>query len=280
MITWWLAAYLITRDPLWIAHDWPPDWQTTGAANGVGPIWWYVASSPLIAGPLLLPPFVAGLWRLSKTREFIFGVSAFLVLFIAHSLMFWRGWFGAAGYARYLVCVSPAIALITLAGWNGLAERRARFFNPAQPSVAAIVIALSALICVCYVDGWRPTRDARAVEEMVEWFRAHPRPVSRLICSQAYMRIVFDRDQWEKPAFTGNREHSLWLVRQSPPQTLVFWDEDTGSKFYGLHAEDFEATGYVRLKSQEFNLGGLFYTLPWEGFGGPRLQQMHLLYKE
>ncbi|MGH9833234.1 MAG: hypothetical protein ACRD9Y_09465, partial [Blastocatellia bacterium] len=265
---------------LWIVHDWPPDWRPEGGANGAGPIWKYIVLAPLIVGPLLLAPFVAGLRRLLKKREFITGVSAFLVLFVAHSLMSWRGWFGSAGYARYLVCVAPATALITLAGWNELAERQAKFFNISRNSIAAIVFALSALVCVLYVDGWRFIRDARAVEEMVEWFRDHPRPVSRLICSQAYMRIVFDRDQWEKPAFTNDRELNLSLIRQSPRQTLVFWDEDTGPKWYGLRAGDFEAAGYVGLKSQAFKLDGWFLRLPWDRFGGPRFQQMHFFYKE
>ena len=198
IILWWLAAYLIMRDPLWIVHDWPSDWRPGGKANGAGPIWWYVASLPLIVGPLLVLPFISGLWRLLKRREFTCGVSAFLVLFVLHSLMFWRGWFGSAGYARYFVCVSPAVALITLAGWNELAERRAKFFGAARNSLAATAIAGSFLVAVFYVDTWKFTRDARAVDEMFEWFRANERPVARLICSQAYMWIVFERDQRDR----------------------------------------------------------------------------------
>jgi hypothetical protein len=94
------------------------------------------------------------------------------------------------------------------------------------------------------------------------------------------MWIVFDRDQGEQPAFTTDREHNLELVRQSPRQTLVFWDEETGPKWYGLRAADFESAGYVRLRSQTFRLEGLFFRLPREGIGGPRLQQMSLLYKD
>src|SRR5262245_18424874 len=280
MMLWWLAAYLIMRDPLWIVHDWPPDWRPDGKANGTGPIWWYAALLPLIVGPLLIAPFITGLWRLLRRREFMCGVSAFLVLFVAHSLMFWRGWFGSAGYARYFVCVSPAVALIALAGWNELAERRAEFFGSARRSLAATAIAGSFLISVFYVDSWKFTRDARAVDEMFEWFRANERPVARLICSQAYMWIVFDRDQGECPPFTADREHNMSLIRQSPPQTLVFWDEDTGPKWYGLRAGDFESAGYVRLKSQAFRLEGLLFKLSWNHFGGPRVQHMSLLYKD
>ena len=113
-----------------LAARWQGEWHRA--------LWRYVVLLPLIVGPLLIAPFIAGLWRLVKRRELGSVVSAFLVLFIAHSLMFWRGWFGSAGYARYFVCVSPAIALITLAGWNELAERSAGFFGPARRSFAAI----------------------------------------------------------------------------------------------------------------------------------------------
>jgi hypothetical protein len=277
---WWAAAYLITGDPLWIIHDWPSNWWEDNAVYGTGPIWWYIISLPLIVGPLLLPPFAVGLWRLLKKRQFITGVSAFLTLFAAHSFLFWRGGFGSAGYARYFVCVSPAIALITLAGWNDLAEASAKLFKPARTSIAALALALSALVGVFYVDSRIFSRDARAVEEMYEWFRAHPRPVSRLICSQAYMQILFDRDESDRPAFTADREYNLALIRQSPGQTLVFWDQDTGPKWYGLRAEDFEAAGYIRLKSQGFNLEGRFIRRQWKNIGRVRTQQMHLLYKE
>ncbi|MBO0726134.1 MAG: hypothetical protein J2P52_11085, partial [Blastocatellia bacterium] len=281
---WWLAAYLITRDPLWIVHDWPHDWRPDGKANGAGPIWWYVALAPLIVGPLLIPPFIAGLWRLLKRREFTCGVSALLVLFVAHSLMFWRGWFGSAGYARYFVCVSPAIALITLAGWNDLAVETQNLASlrsgARRNALAAITLAGSFLISAVYVDSWKFTRDAQAVDVMFEWFRANERPIARLVCSQAYMWAVFDRDQWERPPFTADRERNMALIRQSPPRTLVFWDEETGPKWYGLRTGDFESAGYVLLKSQAFKLEGLFFKFPRNGVGGPRVQYMSMLYKE
>jgi hypothetical protein len=280
VLAWWLAAYLISRDPLWIIHDWPHDWRADGKANGTGPIWWYVVLSPLIVGPLLIGPFIVGLWRLLKRREFMCGVSAFLLLFVTHSLMYWRGWFGSAGYPRYFVCVSPAVALIALAGWNVLAERLANNAGGAQKSFAAIALSGSFLFSVIYVDSWKFTRDARAVDQMFEWFRANERPAARLICSQVYMWVVFDRDQSERPPFTADREHNLTLIRQSPPRTLVFWDNETGPKWYGLRAEDFESAGYVLLKSETFKLEGLFFRPPWNRFGGPRSQRMSLLYRD
>lgn len=295
LFIWWLAAYRLTGDGLWIVHNWPSDWQAGGRANGAGPIWWYVVQLPLIAGAPLFALFLFGLWKLIRRREFICGTSAFLTLFLVHSIMFTRGWFGSAGYARYFVCVSPVIALITLAGWNELAESSNRFFDLSKRSALTAVLVVSAAVCFIYVDSTRFTRDARAVEEMSQWLRVnHPQLInntselavkpsagqlSRLICSQAYTRVLFDRDPWEKPSFSADHNDNIELLRQSPTGTLALWDEETGPKWYRLRAEDFENAGYRRLKSQDFKLEGWIVRLKWKRFGGARLQRMHWFYK-
>ncbi len=278
MLLWWGAALAITGDPQWIRHDWPPDWQVDGKANGTGPLWWFLAQLPLIVGPLLLPPFLLGLWRALRRRELPEAASAFLLLFVAHSLMFWRGWFGSAGYARYLVCVSPAIALLSLAGWNRLCERIPR---RTRLAIAAPAAALSLLACLLYLDGWKPSRDARAIQTMHAWFRQHEHPVAQLIHSQAYARILWDRDVWEKPSLGSQREENLAVLRRAPAGTLVLWDDDTGPRFFRLRPEDFEAAGFQTLHAQTFRLPGLLFPLPWERsqFGAVREQRMTLLYK-
>ncbi|MBS1788130.1 MAG: hypothetical protein JST85_10430 [Acidobacteria bacterium] len=289
MFAWWGAAYWMTGDVLWIAHNWPPDWQVDGQANGTGPIWWYAVQLPLIVGIPLFVPFLIGLWGLLKRRELSFATSSFLALFVLHSLMFMRGWFGSAGYARYFVCVSPVVALISLAGWNVLAEERNRFFNLAKLWVAYAVLIIAGVSCLLYVDSIRFARDAWAVDTMHTWIRSH-RPelfasssatyFTRLISSQAYPFILLGRDSAEKPAFAPSRERNLELIRQTPPGTLVLWEEETGPKWYQLQAEDFEQAGYRRLKSQDFRLQGFLLRLPWDRLGGWRFQRMHWFYKE
>lgn len=272
VVIWWLAAWTISGDPLWIGHDWPGDWEVTRAANGRGPIWWYLILLPMVVGPVLLPLFALGLHRLMTRRQFLLGVGSFLMLFAAHSVMFWRGWFGAAGYARYLVCVSPAIAIITLVGWNQVANRIGRV----TASVAALV---SLVICVYYVDGYRFTRDSRAIDEMVIWLHTQPLPISRLVFSQSYMCIRLDCSPLNRVLLTADVEQNLEVLRESPGPTLVFWDAEVGPKFYGLEARDFEACGYRRLRSQAYHLEGWFFRIPWRYHGGPRLQEMHLFYR-
>ena len=281
MVFWWLAALVITGDKLWIVHNWPPDWQIDGKANGTGPVWWYAAQLPLIVGVPLVAPFLVGLWKLLRRRELGFATSSFLTLFLLHSLMFAGGWFGSAGYARYFVCIAPVTALISLTGWNELTANRSRRLLQAGG------LALAALTCFVYVDSIRFSRDAFAIQEMYDWIGNHTSLIDpgsaayhkRLVTSQAYARILLDRDPMENLAFTADRQHNLDLIRQSPEGTLVFWEDDTGPNWYKLRAEDFQAAGYELLKSQEFKLQGYFVRLQWARWGGWRWQRMHWLYK-
>jgi hypothetical protein len=252
----------------------------TSAWYGIGPAWTYVLRLPEIAGPVLLVPFLVGMTALLRQRRLFLLTSSVLMLFVVHSALRTFGWFGSAGYARYFVCVSPAIALITLAGWNAIAIRFTRA-RPALARGAAIAtLAISAIVCVVYADmaGFYG-RDARAVTEMYAWFEAHPRPVSRLIWSQAYMDILFDRDPWEKPGFSADKAANLEVLRRSPSGTLVFWDGETGPAWQGLTADDLEAAGYERLRSQSYALDGWLQEARWLRAFRPRAQEMHLFYK-
>jgi hypothetical protein len=280
MAAWWLAAFLITGDPLFIKHNWPPDWDLTDAAYGRGTILTYVKQLPEIAGPLLCVVFVLGLVLLLARRRMGIVTAPFLTILIVHSLLRVFGLFGSAGYTRYFVCVAPAIALVTLAGWNQLADWMARLPRLAVSSAGAGAVVLSALFAIFYVDTSVYMRDAHAVAEMYSWFRAHERPVERLIWSQAYMCILFDRDIWEKPQFSSNKEANLALLRESTPGTLIFWDGDTGPAWYGIKASDLGEAGYSRLRSESYSLAGRLKTRFWFRDWGPRAQEMHLYYKE
>src|SRR5262245_27311358 len=278
MVLWWLVSYIITRDPLWIAHNWPAEWDsgTTKAA----PIYWYIVQLPLITGPFLLPLFLAGIFQSTKRRDFRLPLLSFVSIFILHSLLYSRGWLGSPGYARYIVPASPVIALITLMGWNALAEKLSRLTVSVRMMAGASVIGISLLVCLVYIDGWQYSRDALGINEMKKWFDDNGKPVANMICSQAYMRIAFDHNLGGYYLFKDNRARNLELIRQSSGKTLIFWDDDVGPKWFGIDERDFESAGFIRLKSQTFKLKGNIFTLSRNGYGGVRNLQLHLLYKE
>ncbi|MEO6393692.1 MAG: hypothetical protein ABIP75_17710 [Pyrinomonadaceae bacterium] len=277
-IIWIGVSWAISGDIQYIRHVWPKDWDATGASYGSGPAWDYLARLPEIVGPMMMVPFLVGI--VAARRRMPEVTSSVVTLFLVHSIFRTFGMFGSAGYARYFVCVAPAIAVLTLVGWNKFAE----WLTPVGPKVRATigiaVLLISGTLCFLYTDASSWSRDARAVQEMHTWWKSNERPVSKLVWSQAYQNIVMDRDPLEKPYFTSNKDQNLKLLQDLPSGTLVFWDGQTGPAWYKLTADDIEAAGFHRLRSQVYILRGYLINSFWFGYGGPRRQEMHLLYKE
>jgi len=279
---WWLAALAITGDPLFIKHNWPTDWPMTGTIYGAAGLYAYPIRLPEIVGLFLLPPFFYGLFHLLKHRRLYTLTSTFLLLFVLHTILRAYGMLGSAGYPRYLVAISPAIALITLTGWNEMAKLFARASRAFKTAGAGLVIAVSGLTNFAYADAAEWSRDARAISAVHSWFQSQPAkpPISRLIWSQTYSCILFDRDPWENPGFTRDREANLKILRESPAGTIAVWDELVGPKWAGLRAKDFEEAGFARLHAQSFTLKGYILDRSLFGYGGPRAQTIYLLYKK
>jgi hypothetical protein len=278
-LLWWVAALLITGDPLFILHNWPASWPVTGTIYGAGAWWSYVIRLPEIVGPFLIPPFLVGLWRLSRRSEFRGVTIAFLFFFALHTVLRRYGLLGSAGYPRYFAAISPAIAIITLGGWNHLAAKSIHLNRALRTCATTTVLLLSGVICFGYFDGAEWIRDAKAAAEMQTWFAANQQPVRRLIWSQAYMCILFDRDPWENLTFTRDRDRDLAALRDLPDETLVFWERRFGPKWHGLNAADFEEAGYELLHRRDFILKGYMLPRSLFGYGGPRHQEMFLFYK-
>jgi hypothetical protein len=270
---WWLAALLITGDPLFIKHNWPPDWIASGGPYGSGPIWAYIGKLPEITGPLLAIPFLFGVGVLVSRRRLGMLTSSVLLVLILHSILWSYGGFGSAGYPRYMVTVAPAIALIILEGWNAAALP-----HVARRAIGGVALAASFAFCAIYVDALVFSRDAHVANEVRAEFEKSPRPYKRFVWSQAYMAILFDADPWSGPPW-GDLHKNLKLIRELPSGTLVFWDSETGPAWYRLGRNEFENAGFEVVAARERELQGYFVKGTILGFGGPRRQAMCLLYK-
>lgn len=280
-ILWWLAAFALTKDPLFIKNNWPTSWPMTGTMYGAHGLLAYPSRLPEIVGLLLLPVFVYGLVWLLKRRQLPTLTSSFLLLFVLHTIFRAFGLLGSAGYPRYLVAISPAIALITLAGWNQLARHFAHVSRQVRIGSVAVLLAISAWMNFVYADGAEWSRDALAINAAHSFWQrqSSQSPVTRFVWSKPYAAILFDRDPWENPAFTRNRENDLKTLRELPAGTLAIWDELAGPKEFGLRAEDFQSAGFTLLYSQSFELEGYIIDRSWFGFGGTRRQTVYVLYK-
>ncbi len=278
-ILWWLAAYIITKDPLYIKNNWPSQWHE--GAYGNGHFWSYFLRLPEVVGPLLLIPFISGLVTLLKRREMGTLTSSFLCLFFLHVIFRALGIFGDVGYPRYMVCVAPAIAIITLVGWNALAEKLSHYSNQFRVATATAVLVISATVCILYIDGLSWIRDAWAVKDTYHWFQQNEqRPVKKLVWSQALMCVMFGTDPMERPNLTADREENLQMLRAMPGGTLIFWDSLTGPAWHNLKDQDFENIGYQRLYSKPYRLRGWIWNDVKLSYPGVRQQEMHLFYRE
>jgi hypothetical protein len=250
---WWLASWLITRDPLFIRKNWPSNWGVS-YTYGTGSLWQYVRiHRELLAGPMVAL-FLLGVVVLLRARRAALALAAMVLVAGLHSVFFHYGLFGSAGYARYLVCVSVPMALACLAGWNAVAGWMARLPRALRLAAAAAALLWAGVHAIVYVDAFGPSRDAWAVAEMYDWFQAHPRPVKKLIFSQAYMSILFGRDPSERLLLGEDPEKNVKLLAGAPAGTLVFWDACTGPQFHHTGPAELERAGFELLHRQEFDL--------------------------
>ncbi len=279
MFAWWLASWLITGDALFIKHNWPANWPFSGTIYGAPGFLNYPARLPEIVGPLVLPAFLVGLYRSLKRREFGAITSAFLTLFLVHTVMRAFGLMGSAGYPRYLICVAPATALLTLIGWNALAERFVQRARGLRLAFVTLLLATAAFANFIYADGAEWTRDAVLVEKVYAWWPSNQRPVKRLIWSQPYMCMLLNGDPWQNEFFTQDAAKNRQLMQAMPPGTLVFWDMKSGPRWTEVKIEDFLANGFVLLHEESAVLRGYLIPRAYFGVGGPREQRMALLYK-
>jgi hypothetical protein len=254
VMIWWLAALLLTGDPLFILHNWPATWHT--GMYGHGTFLSYAQRSQAFAGVILIVPFIVGLVRGFRSRSWILITSVFLVLFLLHSIFVRYGLFGEAGFPRYMVSVAPAIALLTLEGWNTIfLIKRLR---PLTAAVGWVVVTFSILQSVYYMDSMVWARDAVAIDDMANWLqRQHP-SLSGVIWSNGRMCIVLKQNLKDSPP-AEHREKLLALLEKAPPKTIVFWDNEIGPNWFGMTAAEIEGHGYKLLIRRHYSLPALIF---------------------
>jgi hypothetical protein len=272
---WWIAATCITRDPLFILHNWPVTWHQ--GVYGRGTLFSYSQRASEFLGLLLGLPFLLGLWHKLRSWSWVPLTSSFLLLFLLHTLLRAYGLFGEAGYPRYMVSVAPVIALLTLAGWNRMAWWIEKWPRLVSGLLGATVLLVSLLANFLYLDAFLPARDPIAIGEMSQWLREHPEPFKRLVWSNARMCIVSGLTLVQSPSLSSSsRETTLAALRDAPSATLVFWDDHFGPDWYGVTAADIEASGYTCLRTRRYSLPGV---VDWDP-GGNREVELSVLLKK
>jgi hypothetical protein len=295
-VVWWYLAAQITQDPWFIVHNWPSlsaSWASILTGGGI--------ENPLrqwaqIVGAVLAAPFVVGLAVSVRRRQLGMPVAAILAVTVAHLLVGGAGVFGWAPVPSAFMCVAPALALITLSGWNALSALQEWVPFGGRRAVGwcvmSAVLLVSLLGDVLVADSQIAARDWRPISAITSWFSDHPRPIRRLIWSSAYADVLFGHDPMESALTYGDRDKVMAMVSASPPGTLVVWDSDIGPSWYHVTGDQIARLGYITLQHEAFSEGGRIPTsveaLP--GIAGyrrllgldpphPRTQDLWLLYR-
>ena len=290
VVAWWVAALLITRDPLFILHNWPHQWAPTGALYGTAPWLEYWQLRYDVVAKALALFFALGFLALLVRRRLGAATSLVAMLFVLHSVLRHFGLFGSAGYPRYFVCIAPAIALITLEGWNLVTDILWRGLESVPPRartsvrVVAYVLAGALLFVVArddlfFIDDHATARDAFAVADADAWLRSNSIQEQQLVWSQTYMCIIRHCDTRRRIFLTGDLARDRAQLEATPPGTLIFWDGDTGPAWYKLTGSDFEAAGFAKIFDRKYVLEPRFPRRTSSRQSWTRPQEMMLYYK-
>ncbi|MBV8377593.1 MAG: hypothetical protein JO279_11390 [Verrucomicrobia bacterium] len=274
LLGWWMAAMCITHDPLFIVHNWPSTWHQD--VYGRGTIFSYGQRASEFLGFLLAVPFALGFCRKMLARAWVPVTTSVLLLFLLHSFFRAYGLLGEAGYPRYMVSVAPAIAVLTLEGWNAIASRIAQWSTFVEGVLASMTLAVSLVWSFLYLDSFSAARDPIALREMSDWLHEHPVPYQRLVWSNARMCILCGLTLKQSPSLRSySREEILASLRGAPSRTLVFWDDHFGPDWFGLTAADIEDSGFNRIRTRRYSLPGVVV----RDRGGNREVELSLLFK-
>jgi hypothetical protein len=264
VMSWWFAALLLTGDPLFILHNWPATWHTD--MYGHGTFLSYAERSQEFAGVILIVPFIVGVLGGFRSRNLSIVTGVFLVLFLLHSIFVKYGLFGEAGFPRYMVSVAPAIAVLTLEGWNTVFS--VKILHRFATIAGWVVIIFSILQSVHYLDSMTWARDAVAIDEMSDQLDQQYPSLPGLIWSNARMCIILKRNLKNSPP-AANRENLTTLLEMAPAGTIVFWDSEIGPNWFGTTSAEIEGYGYKLLTSRHYSLPALIFPpgrFPWIAF--------------
>lgn len=247
---WALAALLGTGDVLHPVRTWA--WTHTTAYGSIEPAW-YLWVLPVAFGPVVLVGAFAAR-RLGWLPLLAGG-------FFALQAVLWQfGLFGSAGYPRYLVCVSPIVAVLAAAGLERI-----------RPALRTAALLAGTLFALAVIDLHQELWDGAPLRRLART----DRPVRSVLASNAYVAVVLDAGPHGVHP-RNPRERNLDLLREAEPGTFVVWDSRHGT---WLAPADFEAAGFRPLRSERITVRPR-WAPPVFGKGRARTLEIHLFYKE
>jgi len=247
-VCWMMAGSIITYDPFFFLHSWswPPGSYTS---YGSGELLHYVRHWPRYCGPVLLPLFVFGvLPSLRGKMRLAWAVGA--MVFVVHTVLWWRGWFASIGFVRILACISPVVALVCLYGWN-LVGRWERWRN--LPRFLRTICGTGVIVAGCLVPLIRYAADAgnyhyRLSEQAADWITARDAlaDAPAFFAGDERVFIMLDYPAFSPQQVATSFDHSVMQTRLAnlPIGAVGVWDNYRSRYWFGLGIEDLVDLGF------------------------------------
>jgi hypothetical protein len=242
-----IAGYFYYDDFLWIINQNPYN----GANKdfyGKGELLHFVKNYDQILGFALTLLFCIGLVailiRLLRARkervdgnllpEEIFLVyGPFLIYFVAHSIMWWKGLANSLGLLRVLAAVAPCAALVCLRGLNLLLKPLRGKIKWLEYGV--IAVALFFVLRSPFTQPYFPFRMDPAeqlMKNVSEWYKSSPFAKKPVFCAHPFLVYELGLDPFNEKT-TYELGALLPIIKKYgaayiPDSTSIFWDAHFG----------------------------------------------------
>ncbi len=244
-----VLSILLTSDPLFYIHNW--SWPLNTYEGVQGDFWHHFRYWPVYCGWVLFPFFILGLFSRANMRM-IKPWLIFITVFLTHTILFWKGSFGALGLLRIMACIGPVSALVMLNGYNLLFSRITSRVTASGMFILLFLSSASAAVII-YIDDVNHHRFKLAVKA-AEFMNEHALALNApaFVCSdQIVQKETNNIDDKPIPRHTLSRPDERAMLAALPVGTIGSWDDQNGRFWYGIEISDLPGLGYEILADYE-----------------------------
>ncbi len=234
-IVYSLIGLIYFHDFFWLAHQDP---YTSGKnIYGNGSLFFFLSQNEFIFGTALVVLILTGLISLfvKKKEEGIFFneirieeslllYGSFVIYFVAHSIFWWKGWFGSDGLIRVMAAVTPLLALLALRGANAVLS--------VKNSVIIKAVFLILIIAIPFRQHTFPEHldyEESTLHQADTWIQRENLSSAKIFYAHPFVVYELNKDPFDK-----NSAVEFYALNPETPEIsvapgeLVIWDSHFG----------------------------------------------------
>jgi hypothetical protein len=249
-----VACYFFANDWFYFLHSW--SWSASSPVYIHGTLQHHFVRYPAFCGWVLFPLFVMGVVP-SLKKKMLLPCAVWGLVITLHTIMFWRGAFGAIGFMRILASTSPIAALVMLHGWNWLMETN--FFHNLSPRIktlapAIVLIGAAATAmffyyaeathhrCFNVIETANYIRQNDLLKQAPRFFAGDPMVLAALGYPDKSEQLVENK---------FDKKEQMKVLAELPSGAIGVWDNMQAQMWHQVSPKEFEGLGYTTLYVSE-----------------------------